>query len=40
VALAFFPCVGVADEEVVEAEWACGFFRCDEVVDGLRALRS
>ena len=34
-ALAFFPCVGVADEEVVEAEWACGFFRCDEAVDGL-----
>ena len=34
-ALAFFPCVGVADEEVGEAEGACGFFRRDEAVDGL-----
>ena len=36
--MAFFPGVGVADEEVVEAEWACGFFRCDEAVDGLVAV--
>ena len=34
--LAFFPGVGVADEEVGEAEWARCFFCCDEAVDGLR----
>ena len=36
VALFFFPGVGVADEEVAEGKGACGFFRCDEAVDGLR----
>ena len=35
VALFFFPRVGVVDDEVVEREGPCGFFRCDEAVDGL-----
>ena len=34
-ALFFFPRVGVVDDEVVEREGPCGFFRCDEAVDGL-----
>ena len=35
VSLAFFPGVGVADEEVGEAEWACRFGGGDQAVDGL-----
>ena len=35
VALAFFPGVGVTDEEVGEAEWACCLGGGDKAVDGL-----
>lgn len=33
--LAFFPGVGVANEEVVEGEWACCLRGGDQAVDGL-----